>query len=155
MVGRTRTRTRSGSAVVVAGQLFSAGAVCPVVIRAGRRAQVVVCGQDELSRLVGGQLWMVLHEARGYLRTRQLLNPQSPAHAVAVFQDRRIRSGDARRPYGAQEVRRQAAPAGAARPMEMTAPTAPTRTFPITRDPLFVRRLLSVFTIVDVLDTWA
>jgi len=85
---------------------MSAGAVGPIVIRAaGHRAQVVVCGQDEPSRLVGGQLWMVLHQARGYLRTRQLPNPQSPAHAVAVFQYRRIRSGDARRPYGGLEVR--------------------------------------------------
>ena len=37
--------TGSGSAVVVAGQLILAGAVCPIVIgAAGHRAQVVVCG---------------------------------------------------------------------------------------------------------------
>jgi hypothetical protein len=58
-----------------------------------------------MSRLVGGQLWMVLHQACGYLSTRHQPNPQSPAHAVAVFQHRRIRSGYARRPYGGQEVR--------------------------------------------------
>src|ERR1700689_212421 len=79
--------TGCGSAVVVADQLISAGAVCPVVIRAaGHRAQVVVCGQDELSRLVGGQLWMVLHQVCGYLSTREVPNPQSPVHLVAVFQ---------------------------------------------------------------------
>ena len=65
----------------------------------------MVCGQDELSRLVGGQLWMVLHQVCGYLSTRHLPNPQSPAHLVAVFQHRRIRSGDARRACGGQEVR--------------------------------------------------
>src|SRR5271156_5995268 len=85
-------------------------AVCPIVPRAavkavGHRAQAVVCGQHELIRLVPGQLWMVLHQACGYLSTRHLPNPQPPAHAVAVFQHRRIRSGDARRPYGGQEVR--------------------------------------------------
>src|ERR1700689_2965243 len=92
-----RTRTRSGSAVVVAGHLISAGAVSPIVIRAGHRAQVVVCGQHEMSRFVDGQLWMVLHQARGHLTTRGALIPEFPAHVVAVFQDRRIRSGDPRR----------------------------------------------------------
>src|ERR1700733_1598656 len=48
---------------------------------------------------------MVPHQARGHLTTRGVLIPEFPAHVVAVFQYRRIRSGDARRPYGAQEVR--------------------------------------------------
>jgi hypothetical protein len=96
---------RIWSAVVIAGQLISAGAVSPVVIRAGHRAQVVVGGQDELSRLVDGQLWMVLRQARGHLRTQGVLIPEFPAHVVAVCQHRRIRSGDAHRPYGGQEVR--------------------------------------------------
>ena len=79
-----RTWTSSGSAVVVAGQLISAGAVCPVVIRAaGHRAQVVVCGQDELSRLVGGQLWMVLHQACGYLSPRHLPKRAATKHLFA------------------------------------------------------------------------
>src|ERR1700742_793572 len=91
----------------VVGQLISAGAVCPVVIRAGgHRAQLVVRGQDELSGLVAGQLWMVLHQACGYLSPRHLPNPQSPAHLGAVFEHRRIPSGDSRRPCGGQEVLR-------------------------------------------------
>ena len=83
-----------------------AGAVSPVVIRAaGLRAQAVVCGRRELPCLLAGQLRMVVHQARGDLSTRHHPNPQSPAHAVAVFQHRRIRSGDARRACGGQEVR--------------------------------------------------
>src|ERR1700759_266899 len=109
MVGRTRTRPptppHSGAAVVIAGQVISAGAVSPIVIRAGHRAQVVVCGQHEMSRFVGGQLWMVSHQARGHLNTRGVLIPKFPANLVAVAQHRRIRSGDARSPYGGQEVR--------------------------------------------------
>ncbi len=67
---------RSSAPPYVAGQLISAGAVCPVVIRAaGHRAQAVVCGQHELPRLVGGQLWMVVHQVSGYLSTRHLPNP--------------------------------------------------------------------------------
>jgi hypothetical protein len=87
------------------GQLISAGAVSPRVIRAGRRAQVVVCGQHELSRLLSGQLWVVSHQARGHLSARGGLIPKLPAHVPAVTHYRRIRSGDARRAYGGQEVR--------------------------------------------------
>jgi hypothetical protein len=48
---------------------------------------------------------MILHQASGYLISRQLPNPQSPAHAVAVFQHRWIRSGDARPACVGEEAR--------------------------------------------------
>jgi len=80
-------------------------AVSPRVIRAGRRAQIVIRGQHELSRLVGGQLWVVSHQPCGHLSARGGLIPKLPAHVPAVAHYRRIRSGDARRAYGGQEVR--------------------------------------------------
>jgi len=57
-----------------------------------------------MSRLVGGQLWIVPRQARGHLTTRGVLIPKVPAHVVAVAQHRWIRSGDAGRPCGGQEV---------------------------------------------------
>jgi hypothetical protein len=48
---------------------------------------------------------MVSHQPRGHLSACGGLIPKLPAHVPAVAQHRRIRSGDARRPYGGQEVR--------------------------------------------------
>jgi hypothetical protein len=64
----------------------------------------VVCGQHELSRLLGGQLWVVSHKPRGHLSARGGLIPKLPAHVPAVAHYRRIRSGDARCPHGGHEV---------------------------------------------------